>query len=194
LREYDRIWSLLGNRQIEALVDLPLIANSDVLDVLDILAEVVTPSMFTDARFLALVICRLVSLSLEHGNSDGSSFAYVLLGMLSGPHFGNYQAGFRFGMLGYDLAEKRGLHRYQVRTYGCFGHLVMPWTRHVKEGRELLRRTFNAANRIGDLTHAATSCNCLNTNLLAAGDPLAEVQREAETGLESRLKSSSVSS
>jgi hypothetical protein len=44
-------------------------------------------------------------------------------------------------------------------------------------------RAFEAANKIGDLTYAAYSCNALNTNLLAAGDPLAEVQREAENGL-----------
>ena len=42
----------------------------------------------------------------------------------------------------------------------------------------------DAANKIGDLTFAAYSCNQLNTNLLAAGDPLVEVQREAEHGLE----------
>jgi PAS domain S-box-containing protein len=140
--------------------------------------------LYVDTRFLDLVICRMVSLSLEHGNSDGSCYAYVWLGMLAGPHFGNYQAGFRFGKLGYDLVEKRGLHRYQARTYMCFGHLVMPWTKHFRTGRELVRRTFNAANWIGDLTFASYSCNALNTNLLAAGDPLAEVQRQAETGLE----------
>ena len=183
-REYDQIWSLLGNRQIEELVDLPLMTNPDVLDVLDVFTEIVTPALFTDARFLALVICRMVSLSLEHGNSDGSCYAYVWLGMLAGPHFGNYQAGFRFGKLGYDLVEQRGLHRYQARTYMSFGTLIIPWTRHVKTARELQRRCFDAANRIGDLTYAAYSCNVLNTNLLAAGDPLAEVQREAETGLE----------
>ena len=60
----------------------------------------------------------------------------------------------------------------------------MPWRQHVKTGRELVRRAFDAANRIGDLTFAAYSCNHLITNLLAAGDPLAEVQREAENGLE----------
>ena len=76
------------------------------------------------------------------------------------------------------------MHRYQARTYMCFGALITPWTRHVKTGRELVRRTFNAANRIGDLTYAAFSCNALNTNLLATGDPFAAVQREAETGLE----------
>jgi PAS domain S-box-containing protein len=184
LREYDQIWTLLANRQIEELIDLPFITNPDVLDVLDVFTEIVTPALFFDAKFLDLVICRMVSLSLEHGISDSSCYAYIWLGLLAGPHFGNYQAGFRFGKLGYDLVEKRGLHRYHARTYMCFGVFITPWTRHVKTGRELVRRTFTAANRIGDLTYAAYSCNALNTNLLATGDPLIEVQREAENGLE----------
>ena len=48
----------------------------------------------------------------------------------------------------------------------------------------LVRRAFDAANKAGDLTFAAYSRNNLNTNLLAAGDPLAEAQREAEQGLD----------
>src|SRR6266853_1752847 len=51
-------------------------------------------------------------------------------------------------------------------------------------GRHLLRRAFEAANRTGDLTFAAYSCQGLNRNLLAAGDPLVQVQREAENGLD----------
>ncbi len=47
-----------------------------------------------------------------------------------------------------------------------------------------MRRAFEAATRIGDLTLAAYSCDNLNTNLLATGDPLAEAQRQAEHGLE----------
>ncbi|HEX8892868.1 MAG TPA: AAA family ATPase, partial [Terriglobales bacterium] len=184
LREYNQVWSLLGKRQIEELVDLPLMTDPDVLDVLDVFTEIVTPALFIDAKFLALVICRMVCLSLEHGNCDGSCYAYVWLGMLAGPHFGNYQAGFQFGKLGYDLVEERGLRRYQARTYMSFGTLIIPWTKHVKTARELHSRCFTAANRIGDLTYSAYSCNTLYTNFLAAGDPLADVQREAESGLE----------
>jgi PAS domain S-box-containing protein len=180
-REYDRIWTSLGTRQIEELFDLPLITNPDVLTVLDVFTEV---PYFTDPKFLALAICRMVNLSLEHGNSDASCFAYVWLGMIAGSHFGNYQAGFRFGQLAYDLVEKRGLHRYRARTYLCFGNLIVPWTKHVKTGRQLVRRAFVVANRSGDVTFAAYSCNNLNTNLLATGDPLPEVQLEVETGLE----------
>src|SRR5262252_2162830 len=73
----------------------------------------------------------------------------------------------------------------RVRSpYMSFGTLIIPWTRHIKTAQEIHRRCFAAANRIGDLTYSAYSCNTLYTNLLATGDPLAEVQREAETGLE----------
>jgi len=182
-REYERLWALLGKRQIEEIIELPLATDRVALDMLDVFCEVVTPALFIDAKFLALVICRMVSLSLQHGNSDASCYAYVWLGMLAGPHFGDYPAGFRFGKVGYDLVEQRGLRRYQARTYMSFGTLIIPWTKHVKEARELQRRCFDGASRIGDLTYTAYSCNVLYTNFLAAGDPLADVQLEAESGL-----------
>ncbi|MGF6301395.1 PAS domain S-box-containing protein [Paraburkholderia sp. WC7.3d] len=57
------------------------------------------------------------------------------------------------------------------------------WTKHVRACRDLYRRAFEAANRIGDLAYAAyTRCN-LNSDLLFAGEPLPEVQAEAEHGL-----------
>ena len=183
-REYDQIMSLTAAQKVDEIVALPLIIDPDVLDVLDVFTEVVMSAMITDKNLLALVIFRMVSISLEHGNSDASCVAYVTLGMLAGARFGNYAAGFQFGKLGYDLVEKRGLQRYQARVYLRFGNQVMPWSRHVKAGREFVRRAFDAANRSGDLTYAGYSCNNLNTNLLAAGDSLAEVQREAETGIE----------
>ena len=158
-REYERIWSQLGSRAIEELIELPLMSDPASLATLDVLTKVLPPALFTDANLLSLVICRAVNLSLEHGNSDGSCFAYVWLGVIAGPHFGNYKAGFRFGRLGYELVEKRGLKRFQARTYMCFGQFVMPWTKHVRTGRDLMRRAFEAANKIGDLTFAAYSCD-----------------------------------
>jgi PAS domain S-box-containing protein len=184
MREYDQIWSLVGSRQVEELVDLPLMNNPEILDVMDVFTEVVTPSLFFDEHLCSLVICRMVNLSLEHGNSDASCFAYVWFAIIAGPRFNNYKDGFRFGRLGYELVEKRGLTRYQARTYMSFGNIVMPWAKHVLEGRDLVHRAFDAAYRIGDLTFAAYCCNDMGTNLLAVGDPLAKAQPEVENGLE----------
>jgi len=183
MREYEHIWELLGDRAIEDLIDLPLITDPDVLDTLNVFTEIMTPSQLFDEHLNSLVICRLVTLTLEHGNCDASCFAYVWLAMFAGPRFNNYRDGFRFGQLGYDLVEKRGLTRYQARIWMNMGSTVLPWAKHVASGRELVRRAFDAAYRIGDLTFASYSWDQLVTVCLAAGDLLADVQTECERGL-----------
>jgi PAS domain S-box-containing protein len=181
--EYERIWSQLGGRAIEALIDLPLMSDAASLATLDVLTKLVAPAFYTDGNLLALITCRAVNLSLERGNCDGSCFAYVLLGSFGGPRFGDYQAGYRFGRLGYDLVEGRGLKRFQARTYMDFGNVVLPWTKHIRAGRDLVLRAFESATKVGDVTYAAFCGNQLTTNLLAAGDPLDDAQRQAENGL-----------
>ncbi len=182
-REYGQIWATLGSRSIEELIDLPLMSDPASLATMDVLIKLGPPALFADANLFCLAACRAVNLSLERGNSDGSCVAYEWVGQDAGPRFGNYDAGFRLGQLGYELVERRGLKRFQARTYMILGIYVIPWTRHVRDGRALLRRAFEAANKSGDLTYAGYSCQVLITNLLMAGDPLPEVQREAEAGL-----------
>jgi hypothetical protein len=87
------------------------------------------------------------------------------------------------------LVEQRRLRGFQARVYNQFGTHVLPWTRPIKTGRDLLRRAFEVANKNGDLTFSAYSCHALTTNLLAVGDPLPEVQREVEHGLAFARKS-----
>jgi PAS domain S-box-containing protein len=184
VREYDRIWTQLGSRKVEELLDLPLMTNPNVLYTMDVLNEIIVPAHDCDDNLPPLIICRMVNLSLEHGNSDGSCVAYLGLAMIAGPLFGNYSStAMRFGQLGYDLVEQRGLKRFRARIYAVFGNIIMPWTRHVRAGRDLIRRAFDAANAMGDLTWAAYSRSQLLSNLLASGEQLVEVQREAEDSL-----------
>src|ERR1700751_821094 len=178
-RESERIWINLGNRTIEELIDLPLMSDPVSLVTLDVLTKVLPPALHaSQANLLSMTVCRAVNLSLERGHGDGSCVAYVFFGRIAGPHFGNYKAGFQFAQLGYELVEKRGLERFQARTYHWFAQFVVPWTKHVRACRDLMRRAFEAATKIGDLTLAAYSCDNLNTNLLAAGDPLGGAQGE----------------
>ncbi|MDB5637993.1 MAG: histidine kinase, partial [Bradyrhizobium sp.] len=92
--------------------------------------------------------------------------------------------GFRFGRLGLDLVEKRGLDRFRARVYLVFAVHVVNWTQNLSMSRDLLRRAFAAAQEAGDLSYVAYSCVDLVANFLASGDPLGEAEREAENGLE----------
>ena len=163
----------------------PLMTDPVALATLDVLAKLVPPAMYGAAGNLyTLAICRMVNLSLEYGNTDASCFAYATMGSyIVGARFGDYDAGFRFGRLGYELIERRGLQRFKARTIMIFGNLIVHWTQHVRTGRQFIVRASEVANAMGDLTFAGLGCSNLITNLLAAGDPLADVQREAEEGL-----------
>src|SRR5271168_36815 len=182
-REYERIRSRLDGQTIEDLIDLPLMEDPGPLATVEVLSKLLPPALFTDANLASLGICKAVSLSLENGNCDASCFAYAHLGMVAGPRFGDYQAGFRFGKLGYELVERRGLRRFEASTYLCFAMFVVRWTKHARASRDVLRRAFDAANRIGDLTYGAYACCHINSDLLFVGVPLPEVQGEAERGL-----------
>ena len=183
-REYARLWRQLGDRPIEALLDLPPMADPVALATMDVLTSLVTPALFTDENLRCLVIGRMGNVSLRYGNSDTSPYAYTAVGTVLGPYFGNYEAGFRFGLLGLDLVEQPGMDRLKARVYLAFGNLAKSSPRHVRTGRPLAQRVFETAQQVGDLTYAVLSRNNLLTYLLASGEPLSEVQRDAEAGLD----------
>jgi PAS domain S-box-containing protein len=182
--EYERLWRQLGDRQIEALLDLPRMADPVACATMDVVASLVTPALWTDANLRRLLIGRMGNLSLEYGNSDTSGYAYTAVGNVLGLYFEDYKAGFRFGQLGLDFVEQPGMDRWKSRVYLAFGNLAKPPVRHARTDRPLARYAFETAQQVGDLTYAAISCNNLLTQLLASGAPLAEVHREAKAGLD----------
>jgi predicted ATPase len=182
-REYEQIWLQLGSRAIEDVVDLPLMSDPESLATVDVLTKVVLPTVYTDPNLNALIICKAVNLSLERGNCDASCPAYGMLGRIAISRFGDYQTAFRFGQVGYELVEVRGLRRFQASAYVYFAIWIARWMKHVRSSCDLLRRAFEAANKIGDLTFGAYARLNRNSDLLFAGDALSEVQREVELGL-----------
>jgi PAS domain S-box-containing protein len=181
---YDRLWLQLGANSIEALLDLPPMRDPDRCATMDVLTVLTSPAFFTDLNLFRLVVSRMATLSLEFGNSDGSCLGYEWLGGVLGTYFGEYEAGLRFGRLGLDMVEKRGLGRFRARVYLVFAVHVAHWTQPLQTSRAYLRRAFQAALDAGDLSCAAYSCIDVITNRIASGDPLSEIEQEAEHGLE----------
>ncbi|MGF6539436.1 trifunctional serine/threonine-protein kinase/ATP-binding protein/sensor histidine kinase [Paraburkholderia youngii] len=180
--EYERIGSLLGERTIEELDDLPAMEDANVVATVEVLVKLFPSAFLTDDKLVCLAICKAVSLSLKHGNADASCVAYSHLPRVAGRLFGDYHAGFQFGQLGCKLVERRGLLRFQARTHHAASSVTY-WARPVRTGADELRSVLDMANRAGDLTYGAYAGNCLISNLLFIGEPLAEVQREAESRL-----------
>ena len=178
--EYASLWRALGDRSIESLVDLPAVRDPDWLATMDVLQSTISPALITDTNLHDLLVGRIARLSVAHGNSDASCLAYVRLATMLGRRFGDYAKGFRFGKLGFDLVEQHGLSRFKAAVYLNFAASVIPWTKHLSTGLELIRRSATAAEQTGNLTYACYARTRLITQLLAQGAPLAETQRDVE--------------
>src|SRR5438270_3665212 len=157
-REYQRLWKEIGDRPIETLLELPRMRDLECRATMDVLAGFLGVAYAVNANLLVLAVLHMTRLSLERGNTDASAIAYSFFGgTILGPRFGRHQESFRFGQLGVDLVEKRGLDGFRSRVWMVFAMSVIPWTRHLRASREIFQRAFEASLDAGDVGYAAYS-------------------------------------
>ena len=180
---YDRVWSQLGSRSIEQVAELPVLNDVAARATVDVLAKIARAALTEiDMNLLCVILCAAVERSLALGNCDSSCYAYEYFGVMAGWRFGDFDAGARFGRLGLELVEHKELRQFEALVCLTLAIRIVPWADHVRKGRPLLRRAFDLSKATGDRVSAVSSCCALISNLLMAGEPLAEVEKESEMG------------
>ncbi|WP_176054710.1 ATP-binding sensor histidine kinase [Paraburkholderia caribensis] len=182
--EYQAMTRKIGTRSVDDVCRLPGMVDAAAVAAMEIVTRLQTPAMFTDLNLANLSICRAVNLSLEFGNCDASAFAYVMVGRLTGPRFGNYRQGFELGQAGFNLAKATPMGSYHASVFLVYVLLTMHWTRDVRDAQIVLRETFSVARKTGDLLYAAYTCNNLISNLIFCAAPLKDVEKEIGIALE----------
>lgn len=174
---------LLGQRQVEELIDLPVMSDPESLATVAVLADLLAPATFLDNNLFDLALLRLTNLSVVNGNCDSSPFAYSLLNIVLGVGHGDFDRGLRFGQLACELVDTRGFDRYRARVYSSFGTFVLPWTKHLPLSRPVLRRALDMSSAMGDLLFETYSRLALMSNVMSSGEALVTVQGQVEESL-----------
>ncbi|WP_246257755.1 trifunctional serine/threonine-protein kinase/ATP-binding protein/sensor histidine kinase [Pararobbsia alpina] len=182
--EYEKIWSGIGGRPIERLIDLPLMTNPDMQAAMRVLSVLNAPAYFTaDINLACLHLCHMVNITLRYGTTDASTYGYAWFGAILGPMFHRYSDGDRFCRLACDLVERHSFVVYKARTYFST-EMAALWTQPPQAAIDFIRMAFRAGIETGDLSNACYSCNHTITDLLLRGDHLDEVWQESERGLD----------
>jgi PAS domain S-box-containing protein len=172
----------LGGRSIESLIDLPLMTDPELQAAMKVLSALFAAAQFTDSRLSCLQSCRMVTMSIRHGTSGGSAFAYAVWGSLLGHVFHSYSEGYRFSKLACDVVEKHHFTASRASVY-CPCGVVAAWTQPIGTAIELNGTALRAAIETGSPVFAC-SCSLLSvTYRLLRGDPLDLVWRESEIAL-----------
>jgi PAS domain S-box-containing protein len=181
--EYETVWKTLSGYTIESLIDLPLMCDPKIQAAMQVLSVLAGPATFTDFPLSCLLACRMVNVSIQHGMSGASAYAYAYLGSVIGVYFHRYQEGYRLGRLACDLVAKHGFTDYDTKVYHALG-LAAFWTQPLTSVIELRRTTTRTATERGDLTFACYGMHQTITYLLTRNDPLDAVWHETQMALD----------
>ncbi len=182
---YDSVWKLLTYREIESLIDLPLMTNERMLASLNIMASIPLPAHFLGLRLNMFLTAQIVNISIQHGITADSVHAFSWFATtLIDREIAHYSDGYRFGKLSYDLMKKHNYLSCRSKVCLFFGDIVNFYTKHLKSDRAFIHEGFAAGIASGDLISACYHCNHLITNMLAAANPLDQTLAESRRCLE----------
>jgi PAS domain S-box-containing protein len=181
--EYEKVWSSLGRRSIESLIDLPLMTDPEMKAAMQVLSVLFAPALTTDINLAYLHVCHMVNVTLKYGTTGASTPAYAFFGIILRTGFNRYADSYRFGRLACDLVEKHNLLAYKAKTYISM-EMIALWTQPLQAAIDYNETAFRAAVETGDLHVAGYSRSHTVTDLLLRGDHLDDVWQESERGLD----------
>ncbi|PTL83494.1 ATP-binding sensor histidine kinase [Vitiosangium sp. GDMCC 1.1324] len=175
---YEEVRTRLGERPIESLVDLPLMADPDIKVAMGVLDSLFAPAYFTDHRLLIIVLCRMVSLSLRYGFTDTSLSGFCWLGVMAGSAFKRYREGLAWGQLARELLERHNVSSQRGKVLYSL-QFISFWSQPLSAAQEIALRGFHHAMQMGDIPAACYCGVSITANRLVMGHHLDDVYQES---------------
>ena len=175
LWELARVKLALRGRRAEDLLDLPPVTDPIRTAAIGLLLRIGPAAYFNNPEALTLSALKIVRLSLEHGNTTGSSFGYVIYGMVIGAKLGDATGGHAFGRLAVALSDRLDTPDIRSKVQLVFGSFINFWTQPYQSTLRIVADGFRVALEAGDPQYAGYCHNSTIFQMLAFGSPLTEV-------------------
>ncbi|AFZ09943.1 adenylate/guanylate cyclase with GAF and PAS/PAC sensors [Oscillatoria nigro-viridis PCC 7112] len=137
--------SQLQGRQIEELVDLPVMTNSQTQAAMQMLGMLPGPIFMGKSGLLPLLSSTMVSLSLSFGNAPASTVGYAMHGMVFCAFLQEVETGYGFGQLALSLLDRFNVLEFKSIILLLFGG----WIQHRQEAILATIPTLKEGYRLG---------------------------------------------
>ena len=181
--ELREIQSQIGDRKLTELLDLPPMTDQAVEDCMRLMMNLTTQTYIADQEWFPLIATKMVNLTLLHGNSRVSAFAYGYLGVILGTFRGDYRTGRELGDLSLALAERLEEQALHCKIYWILGGLNNHWARPIRSNIPLLRKSIEHGLESGDYVFGSWAYYYLVISALVSGIRLPRVLDEADDAL-----------
>lgn len=152
--EVEKAKQNLGDRAIHSLLSEPEITVPEQKMAVQLLINIDPPAYFFNQELYAVIVLKMVNISLCYGNIPESAKGYVTYGIIMGSVLGDYQSGYEFGCLAVKLSE-----RFNSPFQKCAACLVLAghlnhWVKPLQFARQIFDDSYQAGLSSGELRHS----------------------------------------
>ncbi|QLE50356.1 GAF domain-containing protein [Nostoc sp. C057] len=172
--------TLLNDRSIESLLELPQIAAPEKKAAMVILSSIISAAYQAAPELLPLVIFAEFDLSVEYGNAPESTHGYVMYGLTLVATLGDIDAGYRFGQLGMNLMQRIHAPKLTAKTIFAFNCFLRHWQEPAKYTLEGYLQAYASGLESGDIEYVALSLMCYCYTAYWSGQELSALRQTIE--------------
>ncbi|MBN3949785.1 MAG: AAA family ATPase [Nostoc sp. NMS7] len=152
--------SQLEGKRIEELADLPVMTDPQAKAAIQLLGMLFSPIIQRMPGLLPLVSSKMVSLSLQFGNTPASTMGYVLHGMVLCTFLGEVETGYGFGQLALNLLDRFDVREFKSMILILFGGFIQHRQESFRATIPILKVGFTSGMETGDFLHAGYNVCC----------------------------------
>ncbi|WP_449419271.1 trifunctional serine/threonine-protein kinase/ATP-binding protein/sensor histidine kinase [Phormidium nigroviride] len=167
-----------SGRKVEELVDLPVMTDAKTLAAMQLLATLFLPIFLGMPGLLPLLSCKMVSLSLQFGNTSASSTGYVVHGMVLCAFLGDVETGYDFGKLALSLLEKFNAIQVKSMILSIFGTLIQHQKEPLRATIATQKCGYTTGMETGDFLYAGMSLSSYSAAGFWSGTELNSLDSE----------------
>lgn len=173
----------LSTVEIEDLAHLPVTDNPETALVLELLMQVVPPSIQTYPPLFIVAELMMFDLELERGVTAVSCKNFVDCAILQSSILGNQDAAFRLGRVAFSLLERFKPTPLEAAVTFVYAAFVSHWKAHYREADAAFEKLKRVGVELGDLPHVAYAYAHHTQRSISVGRTLSDCARELEEAL-----------
>ncbi|MCA9658250.1 MAG: GAF domain-containing protein, partial [Myxococcales bacterium] len=177
--ELTRLRWRMRKRTSRHLLELPESLERRTFVAHTLLMYMTPAAYFSDFQLAAVLLLRLVNLSLERGRTDVTAFGVAGYALILAASESDYAGALEYAEIADELLELLPSPAIAPRVDLFVGLFILPWTRPLFDAKGRLERGYLRARERGDHTYASFCCGELAPLSYIAGTPLGRLQEQA---------------
>ena len=169
---------LIGDREIEDLVHLPIMTDGKKIAIVEIVTSIMPAAHNAGSPLFPLLVALHVKLSIQYGNTSSSAVTYVTYDLIACTHLQDVDTGIKFGQLAFQIVSKPEVKPRKPGVLCLLGFAILHRKFHIKETLPLHQEAYAAGLEVGDLEFVGFAAHNFCFNAFWCGQSLATLVQD----------------